>query len=156
MEDLSTTISNGLAAHYEDLLQRVHKWAEPLSEEEFWKKPFPYGNSFGHLVLHLTGNLSYYIGTEIAQTGYIRHRDLEFTNENPPSKAEALSKLDAAVAMVVATLKSQTAEDWSKSYTATGDAGAGNRFNILLRCATHFLLHVGQMIYLNRELLLEK
>jgi uncharacterized damage-inducible protein DinB len=153
MESLSTTISGGFAAHYQELLQRVHVWAEPLSEEQFWQRPFPYGNSFGHLVLHLTGNLSYYIGTEIAGTGYVRERDREFTEANPPSKAEALGKLEEAVAMVVATLQAQTATDWAQSYTARREEDAGNRFNIFLRCATHFYHHVGQMIFLTRELL---
>jgi len=38
---------------------------DPLSNEQFWPKPYPYGNSIGHLVLHLTGNLNYYIGARV-------------------------------------------------------------------------------------------
>ena len=78
-----------------------HELAAPLENEKFWQKPYPYGNSFGHLVLHLTGNLNYYIGAQIAQTGYIRDRPREFNDPNPPSKDEALKRFDAAVAMVV-------------------------------------------------------
>ena len=33
-----------------------------VAEEQLWTKPFPFGNSIGHLVLHLTGNLNHYIG----------------------------------------------------------------------------------------------
>jgi len=57
MSVLNDTISSGLAGHYELLAARVHELAEPLSDEQFWQKPFSFGNSFGHLVLHLTGNL---------------------------------------------------------------------------------------------------
>jgi hypothetical protein len=151
MESLSSTIAEGLIRHYEELLGKVHHWAEPLTEEQFWTKPYPYGNSFGHLVLHLTGNLSYYIGAQIAETGYMRDREREFTETHPPSKAEALQKLDAAVAMVVKTIRAQSADAWGNPYSAVGDAGVGNRFNIFLRCASHLFHHIGQMIYLHHE-----
>ncbi len=61
---LNQTIGTGFAARYEELGAKVRELASPLSEEQFWKKPFAFGNSFGHLVLHLTGNLNYYIGAE--------------------------------------------------------------------------------------------
>lgn len=150
MEDLTTTISAGFAQHYEELRGKVHQWAEPLTEEQFWTKPHEYGNSFGHLVLHLTGNLNYYIGAQIAQTGYVRDRDREFTDPAPPSKVEALQKFDEAVAMVIRALHAQTADDWAKAYSAVGDASAGNRYNIFLRCASHLYHHIGQMIFLQR------
>ena len=79
MDSLHAIIANGLAERYTYLADGVRELAAPLSEEQFWQKPFPFGNSFGHLVLHLTGNLNYYIGAEIAGTGYVRHRDREFT-----------------------------------------------------------------------------
>ena len=79
MDNLHATIANGLSERYSYLADRVRELAAPLSEEQLWQKPFPFGNSFGHLVLHLTGNLNYYIGAEIAGTGYVRHRDREFT-----------------------------------------------------------------------------
>lgn len=151
MESLSSTIAEGFVKHYEEFLGKIHQWAEPLTEEQFWTKPYPYGNSFGHLVLHLTGNLNYYIGAQIAGTGYVRDREREFTDAHPPSKTEALQKLDEAVAMVVQTLRAQSAEDWSQTYSAVGDANSGNRFNILLRCVAHLFHHIGQMIYLQRE-----
>ena len=64
----------------------LHKWVDPLSNEQFWRKPYPYGNSIGHLVLHMTGNLNYYIGARVAETGYVRDRDREFTDKQPPAK----------------------------------------------------------------------
>jgi hypothetical protein len=103
------------------------------------------------LVLHLTGNLSYYIGTNMADTGYVRDRDREFTDANPPTKVEALQRLDDAVAMVIRTIHAQTADDWARAYSAVGDGGVGNRFNMILRCASHLNHHIGQMIYLHRE-----
>src|SRR6266536_1362959 len=151
MADLRETVASHLAARYMKLAGVVHELADPLSEEQFWTKPFPFGNSFGHLVLHLTGNLNYYIGAQIAGTGYVRDRPREFTEAARPSKEEVLRKFDEAAEMVVRTIRSQPAEEWSAAYSAVG-ADAQNRFGIVLACATHLHHHIGQMMYLSFEL----
>src|SRR5882757_355147 len=103
-ENLNSTVAEGFAARYLELSQSVTHLAKSLTEDQFWQKPFSFGNSFGHLVLHLTGNLNFYIGAEVAKTGYIRDRDREFTKVKHISKAEALEKFRDAVAMVVNTI----------------------------------------------------
>ena len=50
--------------------------ARSVTAEQLWIKPFPFGNSIGHLVLHLTGNLNHYIGALVAGYGL-----------RPPSRA---------------------------------------------------------------------
>ena len=149
-DDLNATIKTGLERHYAYLGQKIRELAEPLTDEQFWKKPFPFGNSFGHLILHLTGNLNYYIGAQIAQTGYVRDRPREFNDPNPPSKDEALRRFDDAVAMVQQTIRAQSAADWSKEYSGVG-TNAPNRLDMILQCAAHMQHHIGQMIYLNYE-----
>ncbi|MGB8008740.1 MAG: DinB family protein [Terriglobales bacterium] len=151
MTDLNLTIVNGLIARYKKLAGVLHELAAPLSEEQFWAKPFPFGNSFGHLVLHLTGNLNYYIGAQIAGTGYMRDRPLEFSDATRPYKAEVLKKFDEGIEIVIGAIKSQSAEDWSKDYSATG-VDARDRFDMVLQCATHLHHHIGQMMYLGFEL----
>jgi len=153
---LSETIGAGFIRRYEELGARVRELAEPLTDAQFWTKPFAFGNSFGHLVLHLTGNLNYYIGAEIAGTGYVRDRDREFTEAARPAKAEVMKRFNDAVAMVARAARAQSEEDWGKSYAAMREEDAANRFNIFLRCATHLHLHVGQMIYLQYALLRER
>ena len=152
MAALHETVANGLAAYYQYVAEHLHKWVDPLSNEQFWRKPYPYGNSVGHLVLHLTGNLSYYLGRRVAETGYVRDRDREFSDPHPPEKEEALEAFDKAIAMVVETIETQREEDWSKAYTAEREPEAKNRFQIFVRCAGHAYHHVGQIIYLSREL----
>jgi hypothetical protein len=147
---VTQTIAEGLARDYRIFAERLRAQAEMLSEDEFWTKPFPYGNSVGHLVLHLTGNLNYYIGTQIAGTGYVRHRDLEFTDPSRRARAEVLDAMDSAIAIVVDALHAQTDEDWGRPYTAVGN-DAPNRFGIFLRCAEHFFHHLGQVVYLVKE-----
>ena len=150
MPELGLTIATALVDRYTHNAARVRELAAPLTNDHFWQKPYPYGNSFGHLVLHLTGNLNYYIGAQIAQTGYVRDRPREFNDPNPPSKEEALHRFDDAVAMVVKTIQAQSTEDWSAAYTGTG-AKAANRFDMVAQCAAHIQHHIGQMIYLNYE-----
>jgi hypothetical protein len=150
MPELNKTVASVLTDRYTANVARVHELATPLTNEQFWQKPFPYGNSFGHLVLHLTGNLNYYIGAQIAQTGYVRDRPREFNDPNPPSKDEALKRFDEAIAMAVKTIHAQSPEDWSKEYSGTG-AHALNRLDMVVQCAAHIQHHIGQMIYLSYE-----
>lgn len=150
MTDLNSTIASGLITRYGKLAGWLRELAAPLSEEQFWSKPFPFGNSFGHLVLHLTGNLNYYIGAQIAGTGYVRDRPREFAEPAPPSKVEALKKFDDAIAMVIQTIRSQSPEDWAKPYSGAG-SDAKDRFDMVLQCATHLHHHIGQMVYLGFE-----
>jgi hypothetical protein len=152
MADLAQTVANDLAAYYEMAQIQLHKWVEPLTNEQVWRKSYPYGNSVGHLLLHLTGNLNYYIGAGVAETGYIRNRDLEFTEPKPRPKEEVLAAFDQTITMVVETIRRQKPEDWLKPYSAEGEPEAKERFSIFLRSAGHAYHHVGQIIYLANEL----
>jgi uncharacterized damage-inducible protein DinB len=151
MNNLSHTIAAGFIHSFEDFGRRLRALAEPLSEEQFWRKPYAYGNSFGNLALHLTGNLNYYIGAQIANSGYVREREREFS-ETDRKKEEVLRALDEAIERVVATLKAQGQDDWSQEYQAVGVDDVNDRFSIYLRCAVHFHHHLGQMLYLVQAL----
>ena len=151
MPELDETIVSVLAKRYKAKAARVRELAVPLTNAQFWQKPFPFGNSFGHLVLHLTGNLNYYIGAQIANTRYIRDRAREFNDPNPPSKDEALKQFDAAVDMVLKTIREQSPEDWSAEYSGVG-SDAKTRLDIVVVCSAHIQHHIGQMIYLSYQL----
>jgi uncharacterized damage-inducible protein DinB len=151
MPELHSELISVFSALYAKNATRVRELAAPLTEIQFWQKPFPYGNSFGHLVLHLTGNLNYYIGAQIAQTGYVRDRPREFDDRNPPTKETVLKNFDAAVKMVQQTIRAQSSDDWSADYSGAG-TDAGNRLAMVLQCAAHMQHHIGQMIYLVYEI----
>jgi hypothetical protein len=151
MQDLGETVNSRLVARYRKLAGVVRDLAASLSDQQFWSKPFPFGNSFGHLVLHLTGNLNYYIGAQIAETGYVRDRPREFSESAVPPKQDVMQKFDEAIEMVLQTIRQQSPEDWSKEYTALG-SDAANRFDMVLQCVTHLHHHVGQMVYLEFEI----
>jgi uncharacterized damage-inducible protein DinB len=152
MAELASVIANDLANYYEHVAKELHKWVDPLPKEQFWHNPYSYGNSVGHLILHLTGNLSYYIGARIAETGFVRNRDLEFTEKQRPPKEHVLREFDRTIALVVATIRKQSPGDWTASYTAEREPDAKDRFAAFLRCAGHAYHHVGQIVYLSKEL----
>ena len=151
-ETLSSLVCRSLSSQYERVRSKVHALVEPLSTEQLWRRPFPYGNSVGHLLLHLTGNLSYYIGTEIAGTGYVRDRPKEFADPSRRPREEVLRDFDRAIDMVLAALAAQRDDDWRASYSAVGADGVTDRLTMFLRCAAHADHHAGQMIYLCKQL----
>lgn len=152
MSDLPQTIAEDLAAYYEFVRTQTHRWVDPLSDEQIWRRPFAHGNTVGHLLLHMTGNLSYYIGARVAENGYVRDREREFTESEHPDKTEVLAAFDRAIAVVQETIRRQSSQDWLKPYSAEREPEAAERFHIFLRCAGHAYHHVGQLIYLSREL----
>ncbi len=148
MTKISATIADGFIHYFQEFRDRVHVLSGALTNDQFWRKPYPYGNSFGNLVLHLSGNLNYYIGSQIKNSGYIRDRELEFREVQNVSKDEALARMDDAVATVIKSLGHQNDQDWSLDYYAIGVDDVHDRFSIYLRCSNHFHHHIGQMIYL--------
>jgi hypothetical protein len=100
----------------------------------------------------MTGNLNYYIGAQIAVSGYVRDRDREFAEPQPKPKGEVLEAFDRAIKLVIDTIHRQSEQDWQKPYSGLREAEAKERFAIFLRCAGHAYHHVGQLIYLSREL----
>jgi len=144
-------VRGGLTGSFRTIQANIHTLTEPLSDEQLWVKPYTYGNSIGNLILHITGNLNYFIGAQIAQTGYVRQRDQEFSGSGKP-KAQLLSAFDQAIEMVVNTISKQSDSDWSAPYSAERTE-LKNRFSMVLKCAGHADHHIGQIIYLQRELL---
>jgi hypothetical protein len=154
VSDLHNIIQSAFISEYRDRAGELHRSVDPLSQEQFWTNPFHYGNSVGHLVLHLIGNLRYYIGAKIAGTGYVRNRDLEFADSTKPAKSEVVSRFDRTIDMVMVTLEAQSATDWTLPYSAEHEPESKDRFTVFLRCASHLYNHVGQINYLSRQLAL--
>ena len=154
-DSLSTLVAESLSTQFDRVRRNVHGLVEPLSNEQLWRRPFPYGNSVGHLLLHLTGNLSYYIGAQIAGNGYVRDRPKEFADPSRRPRDEVLRDFDGAVDMVLAALAAQREADWRAPFSAVGAEGIADRLTMFVRCAAHADHHAGQMIYLCKQLALE-
>jgi uncharacterized damage-inducible protein DinB len=152
VSNLNTTLVCDFERNYREAAQKIHVLVEPLTNEQIWTRPYSYGNSIGHLLLHLTGNLSYYIGAEMGGTGYVRNRPLEFAETSRIPKDELLKRFDEAITVVADVLLKQLESDWSAGYSAKGMEEIGDRFSAFLHCAAHIYHHTGQIIYLCKEL----
>lgn len=137
-----------LAGELDYLRRQLGELAEPLDERRFWLKPMEPANSVGHLILHLTGNLNHFAGARLGNTGYVRDKPREFNDPNPPSKAEALARLDEAIAVYRRVIESLTYEQLLAApvdeHLGTTIAGA------MLRLVSHFAVHRGQISYIAR------
>ena len=152
MSDLNSIIKNGFEYYFEDFRSRTVRLATAIPEAHFWKRPYPYGNSMGNLVLHLTGNLAYYIGAVLEDSGYVRDREEEFSRSIDIPRDQLLRSFNQTVDLVVESLRHQTLEDWTEPYAAIGVDDVQDRFSIFLRCSVHFHHHIGQMIYLAKAI----
>jgi uncharacterized damage-inducible protein DinB len=148
-QTLAMSVKAALIGQLESLRDAVKQAAEPLSEADFWRKPVDPGNSVGHLLLHLTGNLNHFAGAQLGGTGYVRDREREFTETSPPPKAVVLAGLDSAVATFRRVVEGLSEEDLLKPHP---EARFGNVLNALLFLVTHFAVHRGQISYITRLL----
>jgi uncharacterized damage-inducible protein DinB len=148
MTKLAQGVQDQLTRYFRHLAERVERAVRALPPEKVWVKPFPFGNSVGHLVLHLTGNLNHYIGAGMAGTGYVRNRPLEFTEPKPPAAAEALQHFKDTVAMVVRTVGTLDDDGLLQPIAYPDQHPITNRLGLLLVCAAHMNNHIGQMSYL--------
>src|SRR4051794_25427733 len=99
-----------------DLLKLKQEIEAYKSDEKIWLVGKGINKSAGNLCLHLVGNLNGFIGTELGKTGYVRHRDAEFSMKNVP-RAELVKQMDDTIQMIETTLNQlkdeQLAEDFS-------------------------------------------
>jgi uncharacterized damage-inducible protein DinB len=145
--DLRQVAQAALVGELEGLRDGIRELAGPLSEQQFWAKPLDPGNSVGHLVLHLTGNLNHFVGARLGGTGYVRDREREFTETQVPAKAEALARLDEAVATFRRVVGGLSAEQLAAPHP---EARFGTVINALVHLVAHFALHRGQISYIVR------
>jgi hypothetical protein len=148
--DLARLTAAEFSRYFRHLATRVERAVRSVTEEQLWTKPFSFGNSIGHLVLHLTGNLNHYIGALVAATGYVRHREHEFTDPVRYPTEELLVNFHRAVDLVVRTIESQ--DDAALATPVADQPPVQTRLGLFLVCAAHMNNHIGQMSYLVQAL----
>ena len=137
-----------IAAIFDRDLLALRREVEAYSDErELWIRVAGITNVAGNLVLHLAGNLQYYIGSVLGRTGYVRDRPAEFARRDVP-RAELLREIEAARSVVKAALEgpidveAEFPESILGMRVRTGD--------YLIHLATHFAYHLGQLDYHRR------
>ncbi|MBP1166489.1 MULTISPECIES: DinB family protein [unclassified Chryseobacterium] len=121
------------------------------SEENLWKTDKNIANSAGNLTLHLVGNINHFIGAQLGNTGYIRHRELEFSLKDIP-KAELIEKVEATIAMIDSVLPQLSEEDLKKEYPLVVFESSMTTDYFLIHLVAHLDYHLGQINYHRRLL----
>ncbi|MDZ7758596.1 DinB family protein [Rhodohalobacter sp.] len=120
-------------------------------EENLWKTTGEITNSAGNLTLHLIGNLNYYVGSKIGDTGYERDRPAEFSMQNVP-RDQILMQIEETQDMVSSVLKNL---DDSRLNEEFPEALFGHLMTLgffLIHLSGHLMYHLGQINYLRRML----
>ncbi len=145
--DLVQLLKTALVSVLEQHRDGIRERAAELDDRAFWCKPLEPGNSVGHLVLHLSGNLNHFVGAQLGGTGYVRDREREFTETAVPSKKAALDRLDDAVATFRRVVEGLSAEQLAAAHPETR---FGTVVGALTSVVSHFALHRGQISYIAR------
>jgi uncharacterized damage-inducible protein DinB len=132
----------------EKLKQEINSYQD---ENTLWLVEKNIANSAGNLCLHLVGNLNTYIGAEIGKTGYVRHRDLEFSLKNIPQK-ELLNKIEDTIIVVEKVLDTLKNEQLDQEYPLLVFAEKTSTGYFLVHLAAHLNYHLGQINYHRRLL----
>lgn len=148
MSTLLQTLKDELSRYFTHLGTRVERAVRALPRDKFWVKPFSFGNSVGHLVLHLTGNLNHYIGAGVAGTGYVRNRPVEFTDPSQYPVEQVLAAFQETVAMVVRAIGALEEDRWLDAVDHKDRHPIETRLGLILVCASHMNNHIGQISYL--------
>ncbi|AZA80273.1 DinB family protein [Chryseobacterium sp. G0186] len=120
-------------------------------EENLWKIDQSILNSAGNLCLHLVGNLNHFIGAHLGNTGYERHRELEFSLKNIP-RTELIAKIEATISMVDSVLAQLPEEDLKKEYPLVVFEDTMTTDYFLIHLIAHLDYHLGQINYHRRLL----
>jgi len=120
-------------------------------EKNLWVIDKNIANSAGNLCLHLVGNLNTYIGAEIGKTGYIRNRDLEFSQKNIPQQ-QLIKMVEDTITVVEDGLNKLNENDLEKEYSLLVFKEKTSTGFFLIHMAAHLDYHLGQINYHRRLL----
>lgn len=145
-------ITESLKSLYNRDLNKLKSEIEAYqNEENLWKTDKNIANSAGNLVLHLVGNLNHFIGTHLGNTGYVRHRDLEFSLKDVP-RAELIEKVEATATMIDTVLSQLSDDDLKKEYPLVVFESTMTTDYFLIHLIAHLDYHLGQINYHRRLL----
>jgi len=134
-----------------DLEKLKQEIASYRNESNLWKVDKSIANSSGNLCLHLIGNLNTYIGAEIGKTGYVRNRDLEFSQKNIPL-VQLVKMIEDTIFVVEDGLSKLNENDLQREYPLLVFKEKTSTEYFLIHLAVHLGYHLGQVNYHRRLL----
>ena len=118
-------------------------------DAKLWESAPGITNPGGNLVLHLAGNIQYFVGAVLGGSGYKRYRDTEFGSRDLP-KAELLREIDGAIAAVQTGMSKVNDADLKKPFPEAVGGVTPTTGAFLAHLAVHLGYHLGQVDYHRR------
>ena len=134
---------------FEEGIPRIEKCLGLLSLQEVWYRPNEKTNSIGHLILHLCGNVTQWIGSGVGKTPDHRMRQLEFETNDHVSKDVLLQRLTSLKEIAehafadINTSKSLAEKRMVQGFDETV-------LSIIVHVIEHFSYHVGQIAWITK------
>ncbi len=119
------------------------------NEANLWDTTGDINNSPGNLALHLCGNLNHYVGATLMNNGYVRERDLEFSQKNIP-REEILQKISDVKEILAHFFSSLTDDKLQELYPKDYFGEGATNLKVLFVLAFHLGYHIGQIDYHRR------
>ena len=120
-------------------------------EKKIWVTGGEIKNAAGNLCLHLCGNLQFYIGTLMGKTGYVRNRDLEFS-EKFRTRDELLAEISRTRSAMTTSLRKFDPTRMDTPYPEETLGYPMTHTFFMVHLAAHFSYHLGQINYHRRLL----
>ncbi len=121
------------------------------NEEDLWKLTGSISNTSGNLCLHMCGNLNHFFGAVIGNTGYIRDRDLEFSQKNI-GREELIQNIEETKTMIENVFDNLSLKNINDIYPLDKFGESATIGFIMSRLVSHLAYHLGQINYHRRIL----
>lgn len=121
------------------------------NEENIWKVSGDITNSAGTLTVHLIGNLKYYIGAVMGNSGYVRDRDAEFSTFHVP-KESLLEQLDDTIQEISHAILMFSEDKFDSNYPHIVFDEPMTYEYFMFHLVSHLNYHLGQVNYHRRLL----
>ncbi|HQW83597.1 MAG TPA: DUF1572 family protein [Ferruginibacter sp.] len=118
-------------------------------EYDIWKTTSGINNSGGNLCLHLVGNLNHFIGAVLGNTGYVRHRDDEFSLKNV-LRHDLILNIENCILIIKNTFDKLSDEEMLHNFPLEKHGETVSNTHMLLHLYGHLNYHLGQINYHRR------
>lgn len=119
------------------------------SDEKVWYSDHTFSNSAANLCLHLVGNLKWFIGAQLGNTGYERKREFEFSAKGIP-QSDLIKEVDETLTIVSSSLDALSAEVLDTTYPIEVFKKPMTTRFFLIHLSSHLSYHLGQINFHRR------
>ena len=118
---------------------------EALNDGQIWWRANEESNTVGNLVLHISGSTRWFIGPGIGNSGYVRDRSSEFTEQGSMQKEALFAYLDSAMSEADRVLSDLDPNRLDEATDRTGKLVTYRE--LIFNQVLHVTSHTGQIVF---------